>query len=560
MDSELVLAHQPCADCGSSDALSIYSDGHTYCFSCEQVREGEEVDISEAQSANNSTDLYPVSYSAFGKRGITEETAKFWSYGRTPRDGRMVHVAQYLDDNRKVVAQKLRLPDKTFPWKNRKAFKGLYGQWLWPKSGREIVITEGEIDALTVSQARNLKWPVVSLPDGAGSAVKAIKESLDWLQKYDKIILFFDNDEAGREAVDKVKRLLPAGKCYIAFTPEGYKDPNDLLKAGKSHLIQKCLWDAKLYRPDGIVSGNDVIERLTNRVKRVSYPYPEFMERLNWMTAGGARLSELVVWTSGTGMGKTTVIKALQHHFFKTTNFNQALIHLEEPLEDTGDDLIAYHIGRRFTVEADGEDFRDTAEYLEAAKELFAAKDTEGNFRFQLYDAFGSLEDDSLYDIIRYLAVAQGCKFIWLDHLSILVSEEAGEDERKRIDSIMHKLKALTIELDIHIELISHLRKPTGNGKPFEEGGVPSLDDLRGSGGIKQLSNAVFALSRNQQAENGLVRNTSTITVLKSRKTGRTGTADFITFSDETGRIEKGVDPASLDDFDQSEAPTVSDY
>src|SRR5690606_7667632 len=266
---------------------------------------------------------------------------------------------------------------------------------------------------------------------------------------------------------------------------------------------------AKQYRPDGIVSGGKVIDRLLNRPKSVSYAYPEYLEKLNYLTGGGIRLGELDTWTSGTGMGKSTIIKALQHHYLMNSELNQALIHLEEPLEDTGDDLIAYHVGQRFTV--NDPDYRDTLAYRAAAEELFLAEDPQGNKRLQLYDAFGSLEDDSLYDLIRYLATGCGVKLFWLDHLSILVSDmgDAGGDERKRLDSIMHNLKSLTVELNVYIGLISHLRKPPGNGRSFEQGATPTLDDLRGSGGIKQLSNGVFAISRDQQAENVVARNTS---------------------------------------------------
>ena len=557
--SEAIQTHQPCDDCGSSDALTVYSD-HTYCFACETRRNtdenGEAVERTRRPS-DDSKDLYRVHYGAFKARGITEETARFWSYGKTDRNGKLIHCAQYLDNDRRVVAQKLRYPDKTFPWVNRKAFRGLYGQWLWRNGGRKVVITEGELDALSVSQVQDNKWPVVSLPDGGGkNAVKPIQEALAWLQTFDQIVLFFDNDEKGRATIDKVKWLLPVGKVYIAFTPEGYKDANDLLMAGKGKTIISCIWEAKKWAPEQIVSGQGVIDRLSDRPVVVSYPYPDFMPNLNSKVGGGIRLGELDTWTSGTGMGKTTIIKALQIHYFHTSPFNQALIHLEEPLEDTADDLIAYEVGRRFTVEAVTEGdpgFRRTPEYLEVADRLFNATDSAGYHRLQLYDAFGSLEDASLYDTIRYLAKGCGVLVFWLDHLSILVSDGEDPDERKKIDRIMHNLKSLTVELGVYIGLISHLRKPSGNGKSFEEGRVPTLDDLRGSAGIKQLSNGVFAISRNQQADSEVERNTSTVTVLKCRKTGRTGTADHLTFSDETGRLEPGVDPATLSGFDDDD-------
>ena len=554
-DSVVVERRQPCDDCGSSDALHVYSDGHTHCFSCHSThfpKDGEER-ASEAQRP--AGDLLRGKPQSLAKRHLTEETCRIWSYIVADHHGKHVQVAQYLSDDRRVVAQKLRFPDKSFPWKgDRKAFKGLYGQWLWRDGGKTVVITEGELDALSVSQAQNNKWPVVSLVDGAGSAEKGIKEALPWLSKFDKVILFFDNDDQGREAVDKAKRLLPPGKCWITWAPEGYKDASDLLQEGKAAKIVDCIWGAKQYRPEGIVTGQSIIDRLKARPVVTAYAYPDIMNKLNWMTGGGIRLGELDTWTSGTGMGKTTVIKALQHHFMQTTDLNQALIHLEEPLEDTGDDLIAYHVGRRFQI--DDTSFKETPAYSKAAEELFLATDANDNARLQLYDAFGSLEDQSLYSVIRYMVQAQGCRVIWLDHLSILVSDmDVDGDERRRIDSIMHNLKSLTIELDCYIGLISHLRKPPGKGPSFEQGAVPSLDDLRGSGGIKQLSNGVFALSRNQQHPDPVARNTSTVTVLKCRKTGRTGTADHLLFEDGTGRLVKGVAPddARLDAFDNEE-------
>ncbi|MBT1154439.1 toprim domain-containing protein [Aminobacter anthyllidis] len=511
----------------------------------------ESIDDEAPRTAGSSA-LLRGSYTALGKRRITEETCRFWSYIQADYYGNPRQIAQYLSDDRAVVAQKIRTPDKEFPWINHKAVKGLYGQWLWRDGGKQVVVTEGEIDALSVSQTQQNKWPVVSLVNGAGNAAKDITNSLDWLLKFEKIILFFDNDEAGRKAVNEVKKLLPPGKCWITWAPEGYKDASDLLQAGMSAKISDAIWGAKQYRPEGIVSGSKIIERLKSRPKVTSFAYPEIMALLNFMTGGGIRFGELDTWTSGSGMGKTTIIKTLQHHYFETTPFNQALIHLEEPLEDTGDDLIAIRVGKRFTV--DDPDFKDTPEYQKAAEELFLSTDDQGAPRFQLYDAFGSMEDDSLYSVIRYLH-AMGCRIFWLDHLSILVSEAPGDDERKRIDSIMHKLKSLTVELDIYIGLISHLRKPPGGGKSFENGAVPTLDDLRGSGGIKQLSNGVFAISRDQQADSDIAKNTSTVSVLKCRKTGRTGTADFLLFEDTTGRLVKGVDPKSIstDAFDNED-------
>lgn len=471
-----------------------------------------------------------------GHRKLSQETCKKWSYwvGKDTK-GKTVQIANIRNpEGGAVVAQKLRTFDKKFPWLgDPKEVTWFYGQWLWKPNGKRVIITEGELDALSVSQLFNNSWPVVSLVNGAQSAEKTIKDNLEWLDGFSQIVLCFDNDEPGREAVKKARKLLPPGKCYVVVYPDGIKDPSDALQQGRGKELVDALWAAQKWTPDGLVSGEQLLERIRSRklVASCSYPWPILNEKTY-----GIRLGELDTWTSGTGMGKTTIIKALQYHFWQTTNYNQALIHLEEPLNDTSDDLVGYHLGARVRLPDQREKIGEGA-IQRAEDELFLSRDAEGNLRFQLYDAFGSVEEDSLFSLIRYMATGLNCKIIWLDHLSILVSDsDEGTDERQKIDRIMHKLKSLTQELNIYIGLICHLKKAP-QGKSFEEGYKPSLDDLRGSGGIKQLSNSVYAISRNQQATDPLERNTSTITVLKCRYTGSTGEADKLLFDEKTGRL-----------------------
>lgn len=478
------------------------------------------------------------------KRGIDLATVQKWDYTTGRFNGQPCQIANYKDDSGQTVAQKIRFPSKDFVFLGDTKAVGLYGKWLWKDKGKKVVVCEGEIDALSISQLQGLKWPTVSIPQGAQGATRAIKKDLEWLLGFDQIVFFFDNDTAGQDAARKCAALLPPGRAAIASTP--LKDANDMLQAGRGKEVIDAIWDAKEFRPDGIVNGSEILQRLKNRPKVTSYPYPNFMQSLNDKTYG-IRLGELDVWTSGSGMGKTTVIKQLQHHYLCSTEFNQAIIHLEEPLEDTAEGLMTIHMGKRLTLP----DVRETVteeEYDEAAG-IFEMRDDEGNPRLNLYDAFGSLEENDLYNKIRYFATGLNCKVIWLDHLSILVSD-MGEngDERRIIDSIMHNLKSLTVELGIYIGLIVHLKKAP-QGKSFEEGYVPSLDDLRGSGGIKQLANSVYCLSRNQQHSNNTARNTSRITVLKCRYTGRTGGADWLFFEDSTGRMVAGVDPETLETF-----------
>jgi twinkle protein len=144
------------------------------------------------------------------------------------------------------------------------------------------------------------------------------------------------------------------------------------------------------------------------------------------------------------------------------------------------------------------------------------------------------------------MAVSEGCKFLILDHISIAVSGLEGENERRIIDKLMTDLAVLTQETGVGIIIISHLRKTDGKGKSHEEGGKISLDDLRGSGALKQLSFTVIALERNQQDEDPRMKDVVHVKVLKCRFTGETGYAGYLRYNRETDCLEV---ISNLDEF-----------
>src|SRR5262249_8530500 len=145
-------------------------------------------------------------------RKLKADTLKFWRYEVSQEHH--CQIANYYDDG-ELVAQKIRRPGKDFSVNGNGRDMPLYGQWLW-SGGKHIVITEGEIDALSVPQAMENKWPVVSLPNGAQSAEKAIANAYEYLDRFERIVLMFDQDKPGREAVEKVAPLLPMGKVAVA--------------------------------------------------------------------------------------------------------------------------------------------------------------------------------------------------------------------------------------------------------------------------------------------------------------------------------------------------------
>ena len=191
------IGHEACPSCGSRDNLARYDDGHAWCFGCNYYENDNQV-----VDKGVSMDFVKGEYIPLTKRGITKETTEKWGYQVGTHMGKNVQIANYKDTTGNIVAQKLRFPSKDFLFIGETKEAGLYGQHLWRDGGKMIVITEGELDALSVSQVQGNKWPVVSLPNGAAGAKKALAKQLEWLEKFESVVLMFDNDEAGIKAID----------------------------------------------------------------------------------------------------------------------------------------------------------------------------------------------------------------------------------------------------------------------------------------------------------------------------------------------------------------------
>lgn len=539
-----IKTNQPCSDCGSSDALAVYENG-TYCFSCDRYRHHSAEDqssISEYSSKHLELDGFTdYKIKPLTKRGISVQTCQKWKvYTGSYKGERMLSFPNYL--NGELDSVKLRDKQKNFKKYQIGSKKPLYGQWLWKEGGKMITITEGEIDALTVSQLFDNKWPVVSINDGASSAEKTVARNLEYLLTFDKVVILFDSDEPGRKASEKVAKLFPYGKANVASLP--MKDPNEMLLAGRGAEVVRCIWEAKPYKPEGIVQGNELktrIEELTAATKSYKYPY----ESLNLKTFG-IRKGELVTLTAGSGLGKSTLSREIAYDLAINQNVRLAYVALEESILMTMIAFISIHFNKSYHLELND---LTSGEIWELWEQL---PETRHNIIF--FDHFGSLETKTLLEKFRFLALGADCEFIFLDHLSIVVSGQADGDERRNIDLTMTQLKTLTENVNVGIFMVSHLKDSQG-GKAYEEGGQTHLNGLRGSRSIGQLSNIVIGLERNQQAEDESDRNVMDVRILKNRFSGLTGLSGKLRYVLKTNRIHEASsgDQASMDDLFDSE-------
>ena len=526
----------PCPKCDSSDAYALHYDGHGYCFSCKtyfHAKDDKMKSETKVVSMDNTPRTTTGEYGVIADRKISRETAKLYG-AMIKKSGTTIthHIYKYFDNEGKHIGNKVReTANKKFWSEGSIADAELFGQHLFKAGGKYITICEGELDAMSAYEMLGSKWPVVSLKNGAASAVNNCKQQFELLSKFDNVVLCFDSDKQGREAALAVAPLFEPNKCKIINLIK--KDANEYLKTNEREKFVQEWWNAKTYTPAGIINLHDLGDSLyeENFCETCLYPWSKMNEKTY-----GMRTGELVCFTSGAGMGKSSIMRELMHHIMMNTKDNIGVLALEESVKNTAFNIMSVEANARLYIKEVRNKY--TSDQLKTWQ-----KKTVGSQRFFAFDHFGSIENDEILDRVRYMAKALECKWVFLDHLSILVSgQEDMGDERKSIDILMTKLRSLVEETGIALLLVSHLRRPAGD-RGHEDGREVSLSHLRGSASIAHLSDSVIALERNQQADDEVEANTTTIRILKNRYTGDTGISCYLHYDKETGRMTQIDNP-----------------
>lgn len=537
------LTHIPCENCGSSDGNSLYDDGHQYCFVCESFiskTEGDEMPEEHTQKAPiqgvYTNILSKGILASIPDRKLNVATCK--TYGVTVEKNNEAitkHIYPYYNSDRKHIGNKTRVvATKEFRSEGNISDGTLFGQNNFDPVGKYITVTEGELDAMAAYQMFGSKWPCVSVKSSS-SALTDCKKNFKYLNSFNTIVLCFDNDTTGRNAANKVAAIFEPHKCKIVNL-KSFKDASDYLKAGQREEFIQLWWNSTPYTPAGLINlgtlGSSLYEE--DYCETVSYPWSGLNEKIY-----GIRTGELVTFTSGTGMGKSSVIRELMHHIMKNTTDNIGVFALEESIKNTAFNIMSVEANQRLYIK----EIRDTFS-LEQLKEW--EDNTIGTNRFVAFDHFGSMSNEDILGLVRFMSNALDCKWIVLDHLSMVISGQQEGDERRNIDNLMSNLRKIVEECNVSLLVVSHLRR-TSSDRGHEEGREVSLAHLRGSQSIGQLSDAVIALERNQQSQDPTEANTTTVRILKNRYTGETGIATYLFYDKETGRMSEISNPFEVE-------------
>lgn len=513
MTSKVTEYRLPCPSCPSSDAYHLYDDGHGYCFSCQYFKPS----ISKFEE-----DMFTYEY--IPHRGLTKETLKFYDIKtKVDHEGKPVSVGFVYPNGAFKVRD---LGEKSFRWEGNSS-PGLYGRDKFTAGSNEnVVITEGEYDAASLYQVLRTV-PVVSVRS-ASSALSDVSHDRSWLASFGTIYLAFDADAAGRDALRSVARLFDYNKVKV-LNFDRRKDANEYLQADEADELRNVFKNAKRYLPETIISSFSEFKKVLSETPKLGHPYP--FPQLNELTYG-IRPGESVLLTAQEGVGKTEIMHSILHKTLKETDDAVGAIFLEEPKGHLLRSLAGLELRKPTHLPESGVSEEET---LRAVTSLCKTDE-----RLHIYSHFGSDDPDILLDTIRFMVAARGVVYVFLDHISMVVSGLAGEDERRALDYIATRLEMMVKELNFALIFVSHVND---NGQ------------TRGSRYIGKIADIRVNLARDLLNPDEKVRNTLGLTVSKNRFCGKTGHAGEYLFDPYT-RQWTGVsnDNLSGGNFSQPQA------
>lgn len=501
------------------------------------------------------TDLLTGEIRPIGNRGLTAETCEKYGYKIGTYQGRTAHLAPYYNEATNMLcAQKVRFKregKKEFAWVGDQKASGLFGQRLCRSGGKMVVITEGEIDAMSVAQAMGLRWPAISVPNGAHNAKKDLAKHIAWLSTFETIVLCFDMDEQGQTAARESALLFTPGKVKIASLP--LKDPSEMVVANRSAELVDAIWGAKPWRPDGVRTVADLRD---NAMKPTEYGLPWPWAELTKATYGIQR-RYAYGWGAGVGSGKTTLMRQLM-----LTTMRPDLIEDHSHIIDGYGNPLQHPAPRKVGAVLFEENPGKTLRYLagmslglrlndptvEVSEEVLSAAIDSFDGLFFPIDCYGAKDWDAIKSYILYLVLSEGVKDVWLDPLTALVAGE--EDERRALDTIMADISGMVEAHDFTLHFVSHLTTPAGT--PHEEGGRIFEKHFTGSRAIARWSHCMIGLERNKQE----AADPTKLRFLKYRDHGdRVGILLGLRFNTTTGLMEPcppdGEEGCPFDDGDQ---------
>lgn len=515
----------------TGDHLWKMSDGKRWCCNkpCHPVYYEDEDGVSKEDVSDHMDTVESIEMLPFLEdvdRGISKRTSERFGVRTELSEETGLPVAVYypITSNGEVVAYKRRGLPKSFrvvPKIPDDLPIELTGQRV-DGSGKKLLIVEGETDMLSAYQMLKDYSPayepsVVSLP--FGSNTKAISDNKEFIESFEEVIVCTDGDESGVKCSNAIGAIL-GGKAKLMSMSE--KDASDMLVKGKESEFINSFFKAKEYRPSSVVSIGDILEEIVKPVKwGLSYPWDTLTQLTYGM--GKGEEGEIIGIGSGPGVGKSTLIGAIQSHIIFEHGERIASFDIEQGAVMCGKKLVGGIMGKPIHKPDciyDQEEAREVARSIDGKVEIFD----------------GHPEWDEIESNIRFFR-SQGVRYFFIDPLSSLVQHLPASQGNEELGRVMKGMIKLRKELDIIIFHINHLNNPH-QGKDHASGGKVLGSQFSGSRAQWKYSTSLWGITRDTTADTVDEQNTLTFSVIKDRLGGNTGNFNLF-YDKDSGTIKE---------------------
>jgi len=479
-----------------------------------------------------------------GYRGIRDEVSKKFMlrYRYSEEDGQVDEVYYPCTKNYKLTGYKIRRHPKEFP--NPFGETGLqcdlFGQIWFKTFNGTVLITGGEHDALAAYQMlfdaqKNKNFDpvaVVSGTSGEGSVHKQVQAQYEFFNQFKKIVICMDNDEVGQKAVEKIVKALPRGKVFVMKMRK--KDPNSYIYDNASGRAVRAeqdfindFWSAQPHTPAGVYASTALKQAAMDRADLPIISLPECLAGVAALSGGGIVKQEIFLLLAKTSIGKTTAMSALTEHMaLYEPNEVVGVLSLEQDHGKFSLNLLSYHLGKalhRMTKE-------ERQAYLEEndgkIDKLYMRDD--GSPTLYVCDDRGATWDQIKEKVLEMI-IGMGVTLLIIDPYSDLLSGMSVSEQ----EEVATWIKKIMKEYGITPIIVSHVRKTSNGGKdsPLTE------DDAQGSSFLVKASGLTLSLERDKQNPNPILRNKTSVNILKNRDFSETGPAGGMFYDIPTARL-----------------------
>ncbi len=355
----------------------------------------------------------------------------------------------------------------------------LFGWQTIKEDARSVVITEGEIDALTGHQ---YGYNCLSVPFGGGGGGKQkwIEYEYPYLERFEEIFLCLDQDSEGKAATEEISKRLGAERCKVVTLPK--KDLNECLLAGISkQQIDAAFQAAKSLDPLELKTAADFRTKVHERFYPLGGEEPG--HPLPWAGTQNKirfRSGELSIWTGINGHGKSQILGHCMLEVMKSGG--KVCIASMELLPD----LLLQRMIRQ-----------TTAMRCPSTGYIDASLDWLNEDRLWLFGVTGTTAWERVLEVFRYARKRYGVDTFVVDSL---MKCGIAEDDYKTQKLFMDKLCDFKTEYECSVHVVMHPRKAQDESKPLGK------LDIKGTGALSDLADNTFSVWRNKPKEQTVER------------------------------------------------------